>query len=132
MPHLCKKFKIRMKTGFYSKLIIIVFTLNLLLIQACKKDNNNDVNNLDCSKINSAYSVDVKPIIDANCLSSGCHNNNSTNGDFTIYTGVKAKVDNGSFDNRVIQQKNMPLSGALTADQLKKIKCWLNSGALNN
>lgn len=101
------------------------------IMTACKKKND-DLNNLDCSKISSGYASNIKPIIDGNCLSSGCHNGGSTHGDFTTYAGVKAKVDNGSFDNRVIQQKNMPLGGSLSIDQLKKIKCWLNSGAPNN
>ncbi|MDP2386003.1 MAG: hypothetical protein Q8M29_06510 [Bacteroidota bacterium] len=106
--------------------------LSLVFFGACKKSRKNDLDHIDCSKINSVYSSNVKPIIDKNCLSSGCHNSGSTNGDFTTYAGVKAKVDNGSFDNRVIQQKNMPLSNELSMDDLKKIKCWLNSGAANN
>ena len=87
---------------------------------------------LDCSTINSSYSSGILPVINANCTSSGCHNAGSVNGDFTIYAGIKLKVDNGSINNRVVVQKNMPPSGALSVDNLNKIKCWLNSGAPNN
>jgi len=120
-----------MKTGYLMSTFILC-SLILLLLHGCKKNDNNDLNNLNCSKINSVYSSDIKPIIEGSCLSSGCHNSGSANGDFTTYPGLKAKVDNGSLDNRVIQQKNMPLTGALSMDDLKKIKCWLNSGAPNN
>lgn len=113
-------------------LLSIIMVISLGTFNSCKKKKNEDLNNLDCSKINSGYSSDVKPIISTNCLSSGCHNTNSVNGDFTTYTGLKAKADNGTLDNRVIQQKTMPPSGALSIDQLQKIKCWLNSGSPNN
>ena len=103
-----------------------------LLFFGCKKNKKDDLNNLDCSKINSHYSSDVRPIIEGNCNSSGCHNAGSTHGDFTSYTGLKSKADNGTLDARVIQQKNMPLSGSLTMDELKKIKCWIDSGSPNN
>lgn len=121
-----------MKTNHFVVLLITAFSFCLTLFTSCKKNKNDDLNNLDCSKINATYASDVRPVLEANCLSSGCHNSNSTNGDFTSYTGVKVKVDNSSFDSRVIQQKNMPLSSSLTTEQLKKIKCWLNAGALNN
>lgn len=112
--------------------IFILIPAFIGLVFGCKKNKKDDLNNLDCSKINSSYSSDIKPIIAANCLSSGCHNAGSANGDLTTYTGLKAKADNGSLDNRVIQQRNMPPSGSLAIDDLKKIKCWLNSSAPNN
>ncbi len=115
-----------------KKKIGYLLLVGLGIITACRKDKSDDLNNLDCSKISSSYSSNIKPIIDANCLSSGCHNSGSVSGDFTTYAGIKVKVDNGSIDNRVIQQKNMPPTGSLSIDQLKKIKCWLNSSAPNN
>lgn len=118
-----------MKKGCF---LIFLLCMILGIIASCKKNKDDDLNNLDCSKISSGYASSVKPVIDANCLSSGCHNPGSANGDFTTYTGLKAKADNGSLDNRVIQQKNMPPSGSLSMDNLKKIKCWLNAGAPNN
>jgi hypothetical protein len=112
------------------KKIFFLLLVGLGIIAACKKKD--DLNNLDCSKISSGYASNIKPIIEGNCLSSGCHNSGSKNGDFTTYEAIKIKVDNGSFNSRVIQEKDMPLSGSLSIDQLKKIKCWLNSGAPNN
>jgi hypothetical protein len=95
----------------------------------CKKD---EYKNLDCSTIASAYNANIKSIINATCISSGCHNSGSNNGDFTSYAGVKVKVDNGSLDRRVLTDKNMPPSGALSLDNRKKIKCWIENGAPNN
>ena len=113
-----------------NKGILIISFLALLAIQSCKKKDPLD--NVDCSKVNAAYAVNVKPIINANCVSSGCHNANSVNGDFTSYAGLKAKADNGSLNSRVIQQKTMPPSSPLSLSDLKSIKCWIDSGSPNN
>ncbi len=110
--------------------ILLTFATSITLVLGCKKEKNLD--SVDCSKIKSSYSVNIKPIINAHCISSGCHNTNSTNGDFTDYNGLKAQADNGSLNNRVVQQKNMPPSQPLSLDDLTKIKCWTNSGAPNN
>jgi len=109
---------------------VIGFVFALLVFAGCKKED--ELDNVDCSVVSSGYTIHIKPIIDANCLSSGCHNSGSVNGDFTAYSGLKSKADNGSLNNRVLEQRNMPLSDELSMDELKKIKCWLNSGALNN
>jgi len=77
--------------------------------------------------------ANIKPIINANCTSSSCHGAGSSNGDYTTYAGLKAKADNGSLDERVLQKKDMPKSApALSLDDRKKIKCWLLNGAPNN
>jgi hypothetical protein len=110
----------------------LVFSSLCLLFPACKKNKQEDPNDPDCSKVNATYSAGIRPIISANCLSSGCHNSGSANGDFTGYAGLKAKVNNGSLDSRVIRQKNMPPTGALSNSDLVKIKCWINSGAGDN
>ena len=104
---------------------LVAFTLI-----SCKKQNT--IDNANCSKVSSEYSANIRSIIDANCLSSGCHNVSSVNGDFTNYAGLKAVADKGKLQDRVINQKNMPPSGSLPLEDLKKIKCWISSGAPNN
>ncbi len=111
-------------------LILLTVATGSLIITGCKKEETLD--NVDCSKGNSSYAANIRPIINGNCLSSGCHNTGSVNGDFTTYNGLKAKADNGSLNTRVVQQKNIPPSQSLSLDNLKKIKCWINSGAPNN
>ena|ERR1700746_3520921 len=78
------------------------------------------------------YSKNVVPITNATCATPHCHNAGSVNGDFTIYAGIKAKIDNGTFNNRVFVVKDMPSTGPLTADQFKILQCWFNGGAPNN
>ena len=85
-----------------------------------------------CDSLNVTYSGTVKPLTDNNCALSGCHAAGSGNGDFTSYAGLKAKVDNGTFKKRVIEDKTMPPSGPLPASDIEKLQCWLNAGAPEN
>lgn len=113
-------------------MVFAVFCIVLLFAQ-CKKSEDDPFANVDCSKISSAYSMNIRPVlISAACSMQGCHNANSQYGDLTNYAGVKAKVNNGSMYLRVVKQGNMPPSGALSIDDRKKIKCWIDSGAPNN
>ena len=111
------------------KKVVYSFLVAVTLISCEKQDT---IDNVDCSKVNSNYSAIIKPIIDANCLSSGCHNAGSVNGDFTNHAGLKAVADKGKLQDRLINQRNMPPSQPLPLEDLKKIKCWISSGAPNN
>lgn len=115
-----------------KKLFLLLAYLSPLvipLVQACKKD---DYKNLDCGSIPATYQTDIRPIVESNCLSSGCHNSGSANGDFTTYAGLKGKANNGSLNKRVLEKKDMPSGGSLSLEDRKKIKCWLSNGASNN
>ncbi len=80
------------------------------------------------------YTDDIAPMMTAKCAMPGCHVAGFSSGDLTTYIGVKAKVDNGSMKNRVVNLKNMPPAGnpALTDLELKHLNCWLNKGAPDN
>jgi hypothetical protein len=101
-----------------------------LLLFSCKTEHPEP--ETDCSKINAAYAASIKPLVEANCLSSGCHNSNSTNGDFTTYEGLKSVADKGALKARIVDQKNMPPGKSLSQDDINKVKCWLESGSPNN
>ena len=79
-----------------------------------------------------SYKTDIEWIIDVACAQAGCHHNNSVNGDFTAYEGVKQKVDNGSLWFRVLVTRDMPPSITLDSTQLDVIKVWIEEGAKDN
>ncbi len=110
------------------KKIIIVLLFVTALTVTCRK---NEYKNLDCSTATN-YTNDIKPILSSNCTSSGCHGSGSSHGDFTNYTGFVAKVENKTVEKEVFDKKTMPPSGALSLDDRKKIKCWIDAGAQNN
>ena len=112
-----------------SLLILIAAFTAMIFFQTCKK---NDLKNLDCSKIPATYNSNIKPLINLQCAtSSGCHGSGSSR-DYSTYAGLKIIADNGSLEKETITDKSMPPSGALSLDDRKKIKCWLNNGSLNN
>jgi len=90
----------------------------------------NKKNQLDCTSIPSTYTNDIAPIISSNCLT--CHGYGSKHGDFTTYDGLNAVVKSGEFEQKVLIKKEMPPKGPLPEEDRKKIRCWLNNGALNN
>lgn len=117
-----------MKLKILAPLIIsvILFTLS------CKKDDLMDLSDVDCSAISAKYAADIVPIVNVTCTKSTCHFAGSSKGDFTTYTGLKAKADNGSLKKRIVTEQDMPKSGTLTKDQRAKFKCWIESGAPQN
>jgi len=78
------------------------------------------------------FSQDIRPIINSRCATYGCHVAGFPQGDFTFYSVIKAKVDNGSFRLRVIETNSMPPLNPLSENDRGKIHCWLEGGALNN
>jgi hypothetical protein len=113
------------------KLVYILFIFVCISSwSACKKKD--EYKKLDCSTINSSFSASIKPIIDANCTSSGCHDAKSYNGNLTSYEGILVRVNNGTFSQHVLYTKDMPKSGALSLADRQKIKCWLDAGAPRN
>jgi hypothetical protein len=114
------------RTTFVSMLFLLLI---FLVMQACKKDEYKD---LDCSKENASYRNAIQPIIQRNCMDSGCHDAGSINGDFSTYSGIRGKARNGSLTKRVLEKKDMPPGGALSLSDRKKIKCWIENGAPEN
>ncbi len=90
----------------------------MLAITSCSKEE------VTCDGSTPTYDGDIKAIIDANCVD--CHS------EYDNYNGLKASVDNGSFEREVISKQTMPRNGSLTASQLSKIKCWLEQAAPEN
>ncbi len=104
----------------------------ILFLAGCKHTPEPKPQNTTCTPV--SFSRDINPIIQQNCAISGCHNNGFANGDFTLYSDLKVKVDNGSFHNSVIDfnAPKMPPAGKLPDAQLNLLQCWLNQGAPNN
>ncbi|MBI3511012.1 MAG: cytochrome c [Bacteroidetes bacterium] len=106
---------------------ISVFALIAILPFACITHKKAT---LDCTTIESTFSKDIQPILQENCYK--CHGKGSIKGDFTTYEGIKIKVDNGELENEVLRKQEMPPTGPLPEEERKKIRCWLNNGAMNN
>lgn len=88
---------------------------------------------VNCDIESVSFSDDIKPIIDGSCAIVGCHVQGGTGvGLLENYTHTKAKIDDGSFERRVVAQLDMPPSSPLTDCQLMHIEKWIEDGALDN
>lgn len=121
-----------------SFLLLCLFTF-CLGIFACSKDDDPDTDPEPglCETLDVKYSVDIVPIMTATCAIEGCHVGDFPTGDYTIYEEIKQRVDGGTFEARVVTEKDMPPTyttgpESLTDEQLEIIECWLADGAPNN
>ncbi len=118
---------------------IIIFLISFIFFNGCKKDigypesKTNSQNTSTCDSSSVTYTNFVANVMSSNCTFSGCHNSGSSV-DLTTYALLKLKVDDGTFNNRVLVQKDMPpsySSGPVSLDacSLAKLKKWINNGA---
>jgi hypothetical protein len=114
------------------KSIVFLAVCICLMMSACYYDKAEELypsnfNQNDTGAV--TYTNYIAPLITSNCASSGCHATK-----FPIlgdYPKLKTIIDNGTFKNRVMVQRNMP-PGGLTASAYVKIQKWLDAGAPNN
>lgn len=113
-----------------SKYILI----GLIFFSSCVYNNEEELyGDIVCDTENVTYSAEIQSIIESSCATSGCHNaGGSAPNIYESYNNVKASVDDGSFENRVLVQKNMPPGTPLSDCNIALIEAWLEDGAPNN
>jgi hypothetical protein len=118
-----------------SKMNIIIASITLLMIIAisCKKATPTTY---DCTGIAPTYTADVKPLMDNNCATSGCHSASAkaSGKDYSSYTAVKSLATENAFMGSMQHLSgydNMPKGGSKLSDaQLKTISCWIQNGMI--
>ena len=114
--------------AFYAGFLFILVTTS------CEFNNAQELygNEIDVPT-EVSYSNDVFPIIQMSCATTECHSQGGfANGIFENYDGLKAKVENGSLRQRVLVDKDMPLGGSLSDEELAILEAWIDNGAPNN
>lgn len=108
----------------------------LLLITGCYYDNESLLypgsNTINCNGVSAKFSVDVKPILQAKCTLSGCHNAASGAGGTILETYSQVAAKAARIDARCVVQKNMPPTVPLSTTETATLKCWIDSGTPNN
>ena len=119
-----------MNSNLKSKKVFLLFLLVASLSSCLSNIDEEEVTDPGttdpCATI--TFSMNVKPIIDSNCIS--CH---STGGgqspNLETYNGVAA---NSARVKSEVVSKDMPIGGSLTNEEIAAISCWVDAGALNN
>ena len=116
-------------------LAVFVFAVLVLLIPtSCYYDNEVEQYGITtCDTVAMSYSQDIRPIIDANCVSCHAPGGQQESSPFDTYDGLKNYADNRKIVNRVNGVGAiMPPSGAISKCDQLKIEAWVNAGALDN
>ena len=84
-----------------------------------------------CGSTTVSFATDIMPLVQTRCATTNCHASNSTNlgGPFTNYSQIKAKA---TTIRQAVESGVMPQGSSLTQEQINKISCWVESGALDN
>lgn len=75
-----------------------------------------------------SWANQIKPIMQASCAKSGCHNG-SSRPDLTKFENAKFYA--GSMKSKT-KDRSMPREGTLSQEQIDIIGCWVDDGALEN
>lgn len=77
-----------------------------------------------------SYAADIRPLIDQSCTGSGCHGGGSVIFELITYNQVKLKAS--EIRRTVWTDRTMPPDGAMSEENRKKFKDWVDAGAPNN
>ena len=104
----------------------VIFTMLLGFLFASCLTNVDEEQEIDpCTTV--SFALDVKPLIDANCVS--CHGVGGQSPNLTTYNSISA---NAATVKSEVVSKEMPIGGSLTDAEIQAISCWVDNGALNN
>lgn len=85
-----------------------------------------------CSNISATFSTNIKPLIQNNCATAGCHNAAGSAGGVILETYAQIAAKTARIAQRCIVDKTMPTGGPLLPAEIAALKCWIDSGAPNN
>lgn len=106
--------------------LLTIISFGIVLVK-CSKDK---ATNVVCNASSVTYTAKVKPILDDNCATSGCHDaaTKQSGYDFSTYAGSKAGITKGlccmKEDGCVI----MPPSGKLADSLITVVSSWSAGG----
>lgn len=118
------------------KYVGYAFAFGAIIFYACTKDRVElqPVTALDCTE-SISYVEDIKPLVDQNCSTSGCHDATASGGHtLTSYTAVHDQAD---LIIRTIKHEPgvtaMPFASPKLSDSLiRKFECWIVQGKPEN
>jgi hypothetical protein len=116
----------------------------LVFLASCYNDKGDKlypppaINPCDTANRTVSYANDVRPILQGNCTTSGCHDAGAASAgyDFTIYEGAKLAVTNNKLVTAIAHLPGaspMPQGGNKLPDcAIAQVAKWANQGAPNN
>ena len=116
------------------------FALLSLFIISCKTEPPIVPAEDFCDTATVSFTSDIVPIMAIYCNNPSfgdCHQAGAPWGEFLTYSGVRAKVDNGTMDLRLFVWQDQPPANTdgpriVSPYELTLIDCWIAQGANDN
>src|SRR4249920_1144017 len=83
-------------------LIVAISTLALITLAGCYKDVTSPGQDPNAPPQNVSYSGDIQPIFDANCTTSGCHDEKPSHNPSLVPSKSYTALMSGGFVNTVV------------------------------
>jgi hypothetical protein len=116
---------------------LVFYMLVILLSSSCYYDSEEDLYPMvGCDIQDMSYSLDIIPIIEANCYV--CHDSKNNFGNVTMdsYSDIKVHVDSGRLLGAIKHMSGfafMPQNAPMLIEcNIEKIESWISDGAPNN
>lgn len=114
---------------------IIGLILTFSIIMACSSESVQELAD-PCDTADVSYQSEVEMILTKNCATSGCHLGEFGPGglDLSTFEDAKAIAADGQLVGRITGNSGnlMPPDGPLPECEIRKIRAWVEDGALNN
>ena len=133
------------KRFIYNILLSSLFLLVIVFISCDDTITNSDIDDIKIPTNDVSYAEYIQPVFNVRCTSSGCHDNESMAGGYSL-TSWSSAVIPGIVDPFNIETSRIvwridglgfpimppPTKGYLTENQREGIKTWIKEGAKNN
>ena len=124
------------------KFLLAVSLLSIFALTGCYKDVLSPGQDPNAPPQDVSFSGDIQPIFNANCTTSGCHDDKPAhNPSLVAGKSYNALTSGGYVDTTVptnsilyneVKSGGMPPTGALKQSQVQMILDWIRNGAPNN
>ncbi len=133
------------KKIIYNLFLITIFSATVLFISCDDTVTNADIDEVVIPSENVSYAKYIQPLFNVKCTTSGCHNEESMAGGYSLTSWSNAVIP-GIIDPGNVQTSRLvwriegqgyplmppPTRGYLTPNQREGIKTWIREGAKNN
>ena len=128
-----------------KRTLLMLTIIGAVALYSCKDDEDPappDDNNPPvsfCDSVAATYDKDIKSVVDANCATSGCHEDKGSAPKgirLATYAQVKAAGETGKFLKTIKHEAGvaaMPVGKPKLDDNtIKVIECWIDGGYKEN
>lgn len=101
---------------------------------ACYYDNEQDLyGTVACDTTAISYATDIRPILDANCISCHAPGGEQEISPLLTYDDIKRYTDANNLSDRINGRSSlMPPTAKMSTCNIAIIEAWINQGALDN